>query len=419
MSNLESDDFRGHQDMADDQLPGPDEHVGLADRVVGDAPIDHRPGEHRRHGHHGDPGHGHRGHRAPHRPRRHGCLAALVALLVLGTAAWFGGSWAVGQLEARLAGPADYSGPGTGSVVFQVKQGETATQMGSGLAKLDVVKSAAAFTDAARTDPRSTSIQVGYYRMKKKMSAKDALAVLVNPGNLIQSLVTIPEGARIRDIVADVTKHTRITKAQLTAVLRSPSQLGLPAAAHGNPEGYLFPATYSVEPGESARTLLRQMVAKGKQVTTQLDVAQGAARLGLTTEQVLTVASILEYEANREQDYPKVARVIYNRLHRGMPLQLDSTVSYISGRSGDVWTTNAERANNSAYNTYKHTGLPPGPIGSPGEATIKAALHPASGSWLYFVPDFKNGTTHFSTTLAEHEKWVRQAQAFCRQSPKC
>ena len=417
MTNLEPDDAREPHDEAGYDDAGYAEtgyaetgyaeaEPGLADRVVGSRPLDDHPG--RRHGH-----------RGPHRRRRHGCLAAVVALVVLGAAAVFGGTWAVGQLRQRLAGPPDYSGPGTGAVVFQVKQGETATEMADGLARLDVVRSAAAFTDAARTDPRSTGIQVGFYRLKKKMAAKDALAVLVNPGNLIQSLVTIPEGARVRDIVADVVKRTSISKAAMTKALKHPAALGLPSYAHGNPEGYLFPATYSVVPGESATTLLRQMVAKGKAVTQQLGVSAGAAKLGLSVEQVLTVASILEYEANRQQDYPKVARVIYNRLHRGMALQLDSTVSYVSGRSGDVWTTNAERANDSAYNTYQHTGLPPGPIGSPGEATIKAALHPAQGPWLYFVPDFKNGTTHFSTTLAEHEKWVRQAQQFCQHSARC
>ncbi|HET8605162.1 MAG TPA: endolytic transglycosylase MltG [Marmoricola sp.] len=406
MSNLESDDMHDPHDEAGYAEPQP----GLADRVVGDRPLDDGPLDVRP---------GRRGHRGPHRQRRRGCLAAVVALVVLGAAAIFGGTWAVGQLRERLTGPPDYSGPGTGAVVFQVKQGETATAMAIGLAKLDVVKSAQAFTDAARTDPKSTSIQVGFYRMKKKMAAKDALAILENPSNLVQSLVTIPEGARVRDIVRDVVQHTDITKAAMTKALKDPGALGLPAYAHGNPEGYLFPATYSVVPDESATTLLRQMVAKSKAVTQQLGVAAGASKLGLDAEQVLTVASILEYEANRDQDYPKVARVIYNRLHRGMPLQLDSTVSYVSGRSGDVWTTNAERANDSAYNTYQHTGLPPGPIGSPGEATIKAALHPAQGPWLYFVPDFKNGSTHFSTTLAEHQKWVQQAQQFCQHSAKC
>ena len=386
----------------------PDEHPeephGLADRVVGGAPLD----EPHRHGR-----------RGPHRPHRHGCIAAVLALVVLGAAAWIGGSWAVGQLRDRLGGPPDYAGPGTGSVVFQVKQGDTASDMGLRLTRLHVVKSQAAFTDAANQDPRSRSIQVGYYRLKEHLPAKDALGVLVDPANLIQSMVTIPEGARVRDIVKDVVQHTDITKKQLAEALRHPDRLGLPSYAHGNPEGYLFPATYSVVPGESATTLLKQMVAKSSQVTRQLGVAAGAREIGLTPEQVLTVASILQYEANRDQDYPKVARVIYNRLHRGMALQLDSTVAYVSGRSGDVWTTPQERANDSAYNTYKHTGLPPGPIGSPGEATIEAALHPAKGPWLYFVPDFKNGTTHFSSTLAEHEKWVQKAKEFCQQSPKC
>ena len=120
------------------------------------------------------------------------------------------------------------------------------------------------------------------------------------------------------------------------------------------------------------------------------------------------MASILEYEANRSEDYPKVARVLYNRQKRQMPLQLDSTVSYVSKRSGDVWTTAAERSNTSLYNTYAHAGLPPGPIGSPGEETIKAALNPAEGSWIFFVPDYEAKTTRFSTTLAEHQKWVEK-----------
>ena len=141
--------------------------------------------------------------------------------------------------------------------------------------------------------------------------------------------------------------------------------------------------------------------------------------MGLTPEQVMTVASILEYEANRSADYPKVARVLYNRLDQKMPLQLDSTVSYISKRKGDVFTTAAERASPSLYNTYKHQGLPPGPIGSPGEATIKAALSPAKGTWLFFVPDYANKSTTFSTTLAQHNKAVEKLQKYCRSHEEC
>jgi UPF0755 protein len=219
--------------------------------------------------------------------------------------------------------------------------------------------------------------------------------------------------------VKTIVDKTDIPKKAVTAALANPKAIGLPAAANGNPEGYLFPATYTVPPKQTAVGLLRQMVAKGVEVDDSIDLATKAKTVGLTPEQVLTVASILEYEANHSQDYPKVARVLYNRLDKGMPLQLDSTVAYVSQRQGDVWTTAAERSNNSAYNTYAHPGLPPGPIGSPGEETIKAALSPAKGTWLYFVPDYEHHTTHFSTTLAEHEIWVAKLQAFCRKSTVC
>jgi UPF0755 protein len=141
--------------------------------------------------------------------------------------------------------------------------------------------------------------------------------------------------------------------------------------------------------------------------------------LGYTGEQILTVASILEYEANNDEDYAKVARVLYNRLDKGMPLQLDSTVSYVSGRKGDVFTTPEERDAESAYNTYQNPGLPPGPIGSPGEKTIEAALNPADGTWLYFVAvNLETGKTVFSDTLGEHNRAVAQLQEYCKTAPE-
>ena len=229
----------------------------------------------------------------------------------------------------------------------------------------------------------------------------------------------VPEGARVRQIVQTIVSKTDISKKAVTAALANPKAIGLPAEAQGNPEGYLFPATYSVPPKQSAVGLIKQMVAKSVEVTEALELESKATDVGLTPEQVLTVASILEYEANRGEDYPKVARVLYNRLDKDMPLQLDSTVAYVSQREGDVWTTAAERANTSAYNTYVHAGLPPGPIGSPGEATIKAALSPADGKWLFFVPDYEAETTRFSTTLKEHNKWVAKLREYCRTSEDC
>ena len=160
------------------------------------------------------------------------------------------------------------------------------------------------------------------------------------------------------------------------------------------------------------------MVDKTVAVAQDLDIGTRAKALGYTGEEILTVASILEYEAKADEDYAKVARVLYNRLDDGMPLQLDSTVSYVSGRKGDVFTTEDERNAESAYNTYQNTGLPPGPIGSPGEKTIEAALNPAEGSWLYFVAvNLETGETVFSNTFAEHNRAVAQLQQYCKTAP--
>ena len=354
------------------------------------------------------------------RRRRRGCLpiALLVALLAVG--AWFGGSWTLDQVEQLTGGSPDYPGPGSGSVTFQVHQGDTASIIGQNLKAAGVVKSVGAFSDAARADSRSRGIQVGYYLLKKQMKAGDALAVLVNPKNLVQAALTIPEGYRVKDIVKAIDAKTDIKAAQVQAALKDPSALGLPAEANGNPEGYLFPATYAVVPGETAVQLLRQMVSKTVQVEKQLDIATKAKALGLTSEQVLTVASILEYEGSRDQDYPKIARAIYNRLHQGMALQSDATVAYANNLSGTVWTTQAQRDNPSPYNTYVHTGLPPGPIGSPGEKTIEAALNPADGPWLYWlVVNLKTGETRFNTTLEGHNRDKAVLDQYCKTSSAC
>ena len=355
----------------------------------------------------------------PRRLRLRGCLPVLLVLAVIGGGLYFGGRYAVDQISARLSPAPDYPGPGTGQLLYEVKKGDTSTDIARDLKKQGVVKSVDAFVAAAQDNSRTRGIQVGFYELKKQMKAEDALAVLVDPANLMQSLVVVPEGARVDQIVKTIANKTDISAKAVNAALKKPASIGLPKEAKGNPEGYLFPATYSVPPNQTAKGLLSQMVARTVAAEQDLDIAERARALGYSPEEILTVASILEYEANRDEDYPKVARVLYNRLDKGMPLQLDSTVSYVSGRSGDVFTTAEERASDSPYNTYQHTGLPPGPIGSPGQKTIEAALNPAKGSWLFFVPDYAAETTHFSTTLAEHNKWVAKLQQYCRTHDDC
>jgi UPF0755 protein len=344
----------------------------------------------------------------------------LVVLVVVLVAAWLGGSWGLGKVRSALGDSPDYPGPGSGVVTVQVRQGETAAAIGRELKAKDVVKSVEAFTDAAAADDRSRNIQVGYYQLKKQMKASDALAVLIDPENLVQARLTVPEGYRVKDVVKAIAAKTDITADQVRAALKDTKALGLPAAAHGVVEGYLFPATYAVVPGETAQQLLKQMVAKTVRVMQQLDVSAKSKALGLTPEQVMTVASILEYEGSRDQDYPKIARAIYNRLDKGMALQSDATVAYANNLDGTVWTTQAERDNPSPYNTYVHTGLPPSPIGSPGEKTIEAALNPADGPWLYWlVVNLRTGETRFNETYEGHLKDREVLRKYCETSDAC
>jgi UPF0755 protein len=246
------------------------------------------------------------------------------------------------------------------------------------------------------------------------MSARSALAMLLNPANRTVSKVTIREGLWTSEIISKLAAATGQPLADYTAALKSPA-LGLPAQANGNPEGYLFPSTYSFEPKATALAQLQMMVAQSLNELGTLGVTPDKA------QRVLTVASIVEAEAQASSDRPKVARVIENRLAKGMPLQLDTTVSFVSQRRGKVGTTDAQRATKSPYNTYLVAGLPPGPIDSPGLSAIQAALNPTPGPWLYFVAvNPTTGETRFAVDAAGHAANVKLFLAWCAKNPsKC
>jgi UPF0755 protein len=356
-----------------------------------------------------------------HRPRRGlGCLAVLVALAVLGTGGYFVYTTGVGALKDKFSPAANYSGGGTGSVMVEVKPGDAASDIAGTLVSKDVVKSSQAFTEAAQSDPRSRGIQVGFYQMKHKMSAKAALAVLVDPSNVAENTVTFPEGWSVKQIVAQLAKKSHFSAAQFDKVLKDPSKLGLPSYAQGNPEGYLFPATYQIKPNATPLSIITMMVDRFKQSADKLQLTAKSQQLGYSPHDVMTVASLIQAEARLDKDFPKVGRVIYNRLKKPMALQFDSTVHYAVGRDGKVGTSSSDRHIDSPYNTYKYTGLPPTPIMAPGEQAIDAALNPADGTWLYFVTtDPDTGETKFATSYQAHLKNVHEFQQWCAQSTHC
>jgi peptidoglycan lytic transglycosylase G len=321
-------------------------------------------------------------------------LAPWIALLVILTPLVIGGLYVYHLYENKVH-PADYSGAGTvPTVTVQVKSGDTATSLAPRLVSLGVVASSRAFILAAENSKSTATLEVGFYKLKHHMQSSIAYAALLNPKNRVQNTLTFPEGLRLSQLLARLGAHSGIPLSDFQKVLASPAQLGLPSYAHGKPEGYLFPATYVIQPNDTALTILKAMVRRFDQEAAQVHLATAARGVHLTPTQVIVVASLVQAEGGRVQDYPKIAEVVYNRLAKGMQLQFDSTVFYGLGKYGTVATA-AQINTPGPYNTYLHAGLPPGPIDSPGNAAIQAALHPAHGNLLYFV-GLKNGVTEFS-----------------------
>ncbi len=347
-----------------------------------------------------------------------GCLAALIALAVLVGGFYFGVTKGVELLRDQFADPEDYAGPGKGKVTFQVEEGDSISEMGRGLKSEGVIASVQSFIDAANADAEAaTGIQVGYYQMKKQMAAADALDVLVDPKNILRNTVTIPEGLRVVDIVKILAKETDFGAAQYERVLDQPGRLGLPDYADGNPEGYLFPSTYDLPPDATPRSILVSMVDRWQQAADEAGLEQAAADLGYTPHELMTVASLIESEAGRQEDRGKVARVIYNRLTgdetNGL-LQIDATVNYAADQSLGAVPTTEDLEIDSPYNTYLNPGLPPGPIEAPGDAAIAAAAEPAEGPWYYYVTvNLRTGETKFAETYDEFLTYKDELREYC------
>ncbi len=348
--------------------------------------------------------------------RARSCLAVLVALaIVLGGAA-FALTQASDVLSRIGADSDDYSGSGSGSVIIQVRSGDTLTAVGERLTEKGVVASTSAFVSASSGE----TVEPGFYQLRKKMSAESAVSFLLDGEHRVESQVAIPEGLTVEEILRSAAKQTRLSAQQLRAAASNPGALGLPRYAGGKLEGYLFPATYVMPPGTDATELLTMMVDRFKQAASDIELEQAAARLDLSPDELVTVASLVQAEAQRSADFGKVAQVVRNRIAQGLPLQFDSTVHYATDTVGQVYTTDRQRAVDSPYNTYLVTGLPPGPIESPGDEALAAAANPTAGDWLYFVTvNLATGRTEFAQTLAAHNRNVAQLEKYCRTSDAC
>lgn len=333
---------------------------------------------------------------------RRGRLALTTAIVLVLVAVLAVAAYGADRVLTRDRGAADFDGPGTGVVRVVVRDGDTSRAIGTTLERAGVVASVGAFTAAADADARARGIQPGTYRLRSHMSGAGALGLLLSPAARVRSGFTVPEGTSLKNLPAIIAAGTAIPVAQVRAALAHPSALGLPGYAQGSVEGFLFPSTYEVEPGTSATTVLRDMVARFEQTADTVGLVDGAASLGISPLKVVTVASVIQRETAAPADAPRVARVFYNRLAAGMGLGSEFTVAYAGGDP------------RSPYNTYTNKAYPPGPYDSPGQAALEAALHPAAGSWHFFVTLPKEGTRFVDTD----DEFVT-LQATCRAEGGC
>jgi UPF0755 protein len=353
-------------------------------------------------------------------PQRHGrrhrrrrwpwLVAAVVVLLLLGGAA-LGTAYTIwpNQVKGLFGYSDDYTGRGTGTVEVVVKPGDLGSDVADTLAAAGVTKTSTAFYDLLLKTKPEPALVPGTYRLAHHMSAAAALAALQDPAHRVVADVAIPEGSTVKQILAATSAATGTPLSELQAVAKDYTSLGVPPSAPSL-EGYLFPATYQFQPGTSAKAMLSAMVKRMYQAL-DADGVPPADR-----QKVLTLAGLVQKEGNGSDD-AKVARVFLNRIAKHMMLQSDATVSYGAGGTTVVPTTK-QYASNNPYNTYHHYGLPPGPISNPGDVAIRAALHPAKGSWLFFVTvNLQTGETVFSTTDAEHEKARARFEAWLAAHP--
>lgn len=316
------------------------------------------------------------------------------------------------KVLALFSGAPDFPGPGSGSAQVQIAPGETLAQIGNSLKSLGVVASVDGFISAASENSQSASIAPGAYNLLLEMKSSDAILALLDPANRVVTKVVIPEGKRVSWTIATLATQTGLPLADFEAAVANAASLGLPAYANGNPEGFLFPATYEFVPGTTAEQMISAMFKRFNAEAITIDLEARAKQMGRSVYEIVTVASLLEVEGH-PRDFTKVARVVYNRLAEPMPLQFDSSVNYGLGKTDVILTTELLNQD-TPYNVYLRPGLPPTPIDSPGTQALEAALNPAAGDWLFFITvDLNTQETKFTRSYEEFLIWKDEFLAFC------
>jgi len=305
------------------------------------------------------------------------------------------------RIPASSAADFPCDSPSTTSTSIHIKAGESGSSIASSLFEAGIVKSAEAYFRVAVGDIRSQRVAPGTHNLDIGICAKEALNQLLDSSR-ITGLINIKEGAWISELVPQFVA-AGISQHELLQALNSVVK----PAGFKTLEGLLFPAQYSFEKGTTADTALQTMISRAESEMQKAGFY--ASKEEFTPQQLLIIASLVQAEGNT-QDFTKISRVIRNRLLKGMPLQFDSTVHYIKKSRGSVFLSTASTLINSPYNTYKHYGLPPGPINNPGADAMYSAANPAAGDWLYFITvapldtRYTNSLDQFNAWKVEYEK---------------
>ncbi|MFQ5645746.1 MAG: endolytic transglycosylase MltG [bacterium] len=286
--------------------------------------------------------------------------------------------------------------------IIRIKRGTTLKEAARLLSEEKLIKECKIFTFWAA----DRKIKAGEYRLTPRMSASEIMAVLERGKSVLYRL-TVPEGFRGEQIAELVHRKGLAKKEVFFLAFRDIKLLNSLGIEGKDAEGYLFPDTYFFPKGIKAEVIIREMVGQFENRFTE-EMRNRATDLGWSLHEVVTLASLIEKEAGHQGERSLISSVFHNRLKRGERLYSDPTVMYGLSRF-DQRLTKKDLASDSPYNTYKHKGLPPGPIANPGLASIKAALYPAKTDYRFFVS--KNDGTHlFSRTLREHNRAVLKYQ---------
>ncbi|MBN1193138.1 MAG: endolytic transglycosylase MltG [Coriobacteriia bacterium] len=342
----------------------------------------------------------HRGVRQPDARSRRRTLRTLVTavlvVLLVGVPAY--AAWRV-----LFAAETDVS-PGR-SARIEIPEGASTGEIAKILSAAGVIDNSAMFRVRARIDGVDGELRSGVYNMSTGMDYDEVVEKLLKGPPIRYFTVTVPEGFTVEQIAARFEEQAHIPASEIVALGLGQAELFVPehpylsGVYNGSLEGYLFPKTYQVLQGSSATEVIEMMLDQFDAEIAAVDMTYPTS-MGMTLHEIVTIASMIEREARLADERPLVSSVIYNRLAIGMYLETDATIEYVIKKNRPR-LLNSDLEIDSPYNTYNNLGLPPGPIASPGLASLQAAVAPAGTDYIYYVLTGTDGSHTFCVTLEE------------------